>query len=226
MSKVSQIVPWIIITILICIVIALILYNVFIAKQICDEECRLAQYEKGKADGQKQSIILLNQYNNKQVKVSDEIENSKSIDKAQERDIRVLQDPLYPPVNRSESSVYNMTRTAIDQKKLYVQSANYNDSFRLVGYLTSNDERKDSGGNSWKMFARQIYSNKSEFYLMPTNNNYDIKIPITDDIIASGYRLRDIYDIPSTIRFNTPLLNISEYTFIELPRNNLDGIRV
>jgi len=135
-----------------------------------------------------------------------------------ERDYRVLEDPLYPPLNRTDRLTYE-TRV----RKLSVRDPSSFDTYRLVGYLTCKDtSQKDAGGNSWKLMARQKDRNEAEFYLIPTNNNFDVKIPITPDTLARGQsRLRDVYSIPSQLMFSSPLLNTVPYDFIELPKSSL-----
>lgn len=119
-----------------------------------------------------------------------------------DRDIRVLNDPLYPPLNRMVSSPHY-------------------DTFRLIGYLKSSCEtERDVGGNTWKLFGRMKDRRAGEFYISPANTTDDIKIPLTSDVIL-GQRLSDIDTIPSELMFKSPLLNKCHYLFIELPRGHL-----
>lgn len=153
------------------------------------------------------------------VAVSQPSLSSSQVGNSDVRDRRVLADPLYPPLNRAESSVHNSVVQAIDAKQLYSNSRQFTDRYRLVGYLTNNDDKKDSGGNTWKLMARQKDRNRSEFYLVPSNNNYDMKIMVTDDIVK-GDKLRDIYTIPKQLSFSSPLLNETPYEVTELPMND------
>lgn len=123
------------------------------------------------------------------------------------RDIRVLNDPLYPPLNRMVSTPYY-------------------DTFRLVGYLKSScDNERDAGGNTWKLFGRMKDRRMGEFYISPANTNDDIKIPLTSDVMM-GPRLSDIDTIPNELMFKSPLLNLCHYIFIELPRGQLDSMYI
>lgn len=140
------------------------------------------------------------------------------------RDYKVLNDPLYPPLNRTDAVTHTMLETNIQNRNMYVPTNDTHDSFRLVGYLVNKDSEQDAGGNRWKLLARQKDRNTSEFYLVPSNNNYDIKIAVTADIVI-GERLRDIYTIPSTISFKSPLLNPSPYEFVEIPKSDLTTSR-
>jgi len=135
------------------------------------------------------------------------------------RDYRVLNDELFPPINRSDTNNHTELTNNIINRSMYIKTNNVNDTFRLVGYVTNNSEEKDTGNNNWKLFARQKDRHSSEFYMTPTNNNNDVKISITDDIIL-GNKLRDMYAIPNIISFNSPMLNTSPYQVVEIPRND------
>lgn len=127
-------------------------------------------------------------------------------------------------------------KEAVDQRAMYVPTrmgGGTGDSYRMVGYLTSKPGsdsetggdgavKKDAGDGSWKVFARQTDRNgRADFYIMPTNNNYDVKIPLNDDTLLSGYRVKNIDDIPQEIRFKTPLMNDGAYVFTEIPKGDL-----
>lgn len=136
------------------------------------------------------------------------------------RDRRVLNDPLYPALNRSEFNTHQGITDKIKSKALYNNTQEFTDRYRLVGYVTSQDnEKKDSGGNVWKLMARQKDRNRADFYMIPSNNNYDMKVMLTDDMIV-GEKLRDVYTIPKQLTFKTPLLNDTAYEVTELPMND------
>lgn len=130
------------------------------------------------------------------------------------RDQRVLHDQLYPPLNRIDAQTHQAMNFQVANRNMYVPLNDIGDSYRLVGYLTSDEEQQDKGGNSWKLFARQKDRHTSDFYIIPANRNYDIKIPIKDNTVV-GTRLRDVYTIPNAITFNSPFLHKTPYTFIE-----------
>ena len=144
----------------------------------------------------------------------------KNIIDVETRDRKVVDDQLYPPLNRSDSKTHSDLVKNINNRNMYIQTNNMNDKYRLVGYVTNNAEEKDVGNNNWKLFARQKDRNISDFYMKPTDNNNDIKVPITDDIVV-GDRLRDIYNIPRQITFNSPLFNKTPYNIIEIPKADL-----
>ena len=95
----------------------------------------------------------------------------------------------------SDNNTHTDLANNIVNRSMYINTNNVNDTFRLVGYVTSTDSKRDAGNNSWKLFGRQKDRHFSEFYMSPTNNNNDVKIFLTDNIIV-GDRVRDIYAIP------------------------------
>lgn len=136
------------------------------------------------------------------------------------RDRRVLNDQLYPPLNRTDNRTHTNLTNNINRRNMYVNTNDIRDTYRLIGYVTNNAEEKDTGNNNWKLFARQKDRHFSDFYLKPTDNNNDIKVTITDNIVVGG-RLRDIYDIPKSITFNSPMLNKEPYDIVEVPKADL-----
>jgi hypothetical protein len=139
----------------------------------------------------------------------------------QQRDYRVLADPLYPPLNRTDADTHTSLQYNIANRTMNIPTQDHNDTFRLVGYLTNKDDiKQDVGGNTWKLFARQKDRHTSDFYMVPANKNYDVKIHIKDDMIQ-GERLRDLYTIPNTVTFKSSMLNDTPYEFIEIPKSDL-----
>lgn len=136
------------------------------------------------------------------------------------RDRKVLNDPLYPALNRSEFDVHNSVVEQIQKKNLYNTTQEFTDRYRLVAYVTNQESgNKDSGGNVWKLMARQKNKNQGEFFMIPANNNYDMKIMLNNEMLV-GEKLRDIYTIPKQLSFKTPLLNESPYEVSEIPMND------
>ena len=136
------------------------------------------------------------------------------------RDRKVLEDDLYPPLNRGDTRSHTNLANNINRRRMYVNTQETGDTFRLVAYLTSTSDEKDSGNNNWKLFARQKDRHFSEFYMIPTDNTNDLKISINNDNVV-GHRLRDVYDIPQQLTFNSPLLNKEPYDVVEVPKADL-----
>lgn len=133
-----------------------------------------------------------------------------------ERDYRVLHDPLYPALDRTRVGNYN----AIYNRNFNLPTQHTDDSYRLVGYLVNNH----STTSTWKLFGRLLDRHRGDFYMMPSNGN-DIKVPITNDMIVGREKLTDFYTIPNTLTFVSPLLEASPYTFVPLPRSDLQDMR-
>ena len=138
------------------------------------------------------------------------------------RDRKVVSDKLYPPLNRTDNKTHEELVKNINTRGMYIQTNDINDKYRLVAYVTNNSEERDAGNNNWKLFARQKDRNISDFYMKPTDNNNDMKVPITDDIVI-GDRLRDIYNIPKQLTLNSPLFNKNPYNVVEIPKADLSN---
>jgi hypothetical protein len=138
------------------------------------------------------------------------------------RDRKVVSDQLYPPLNRTDNKTHEELVKNINTRGMYIQTNDINDKYRLVAYVTNNSEERDAGNNNWKLFARQKDRNISDFYMKPTDNNNDMKVPITDDIVI-GDRLRDIYNIPKQLTLNSPLFNKNPYNVVEIPKADLSN---
>tara|TARA_B000000475_G_scaffold165508_1_gene133204 strand:+ start:5461 stop:6105 length:645 start_codon:yes stop_codon:yes gene_type:complete len=167
--------------------------------------------------------LTIDQYNNLLSNTTQIIPESQPIyDKTDtiKRDHKVLDDDLYPPLNRSDTNTHTQLANNIINRNMYVKTNNIDDTFRLVGYVTNNATETDNGNNSWKLFGRQKDRHSSEFYMTPTNSNNDLKIPLTRDIIVND-KLDDIYSIPNTLTFNSPLLNKEPYNVVEVPKADL-----
>jgi hypothetical protein len=141
-----------------------------------------------------------------------------------ERDYRVLYDPLFPPTNRSDTATHAALSDMVRRGGLYSSSdpRAQRDTYRLVAYVVNrSDPNRDVGGNTWKLFARERDRNRSEFYMSPSLYNTDLKIPVTDDMIAGNEKLRDVYSIPPELSFKSGLLNETPYEVVELPKLDL-----
>lgn len=154
--------------------------------------------------------------------ITTQIVQKEVVNEAQVRDRRVLNDPLYPSLNRTDTQTFNAVTREVRNGNLYQNQRGSGDEFRIVGYLSNNQEKRDSGGNQWKLFARMRDNNQGEFYIIPVNNNYDMKIPLTTEVIV-GERLRDVYSIPNELRFKSSLLNDGVYEFVELPKTDFNS---
>lgn len=133
-----------------------------------------------------------------------------------QRDRMVLQDPLYPPYNRSTTAnTYNYATNLIP-----FTSRDNSDGFRLVGYLVDQEDRSDT----WKLFAREKYrGGRSEFYVSPSNRENDVKVFLSNDNVVGQQKFRDIYDIPDQVSINHPMFSNHSYTVVELPKSDFSS---
>ena len=134
-----------------------------------------------------------------------------------ERDRRVNSDPMYPPLGRGASLVTQATRDSPIVRQ-HIYSNPPTDSYRLVGYMVSDESSGSLGDNSWKLYAKDSATNRnrSEFYAASTNKNIDMKIMITNDMIVGSDKLRDIYSIPEQITIKHPMFSSSSYQIVQL----------
>lgn len=114
------------------------------------------------------------------------------------RDRAVLNDKLYPPLNRSPLQKH--------------------DNYRLIGYLVGDESANDS----WQLYGRQVYNNRGQFYVIPTDRNSDIKIALDEDIMY-GTRLRDVDNLPSSIQLDHPMFTSKTYNVIENKRADFNS---
>lgn len=61
---------------------------------------------------------------------------------------------------------------------------------------------------------------QGEYYIIPVDNNLDLKIPLTQDVVV-GERLRDIYNLPQEMKFKSPMLKSSTYIMTEIPKGEI-----
>lgn len=136
-------------------------------------------------------------------------------ERADKRDALVLNDPLYPPLNRDHTMRVNHY---IDNTRLHSERTrpDSSDAFRLVGYMVSSEDANDS----WKLFARDTGRGRASFYAIPSNKNNDIKVPLNQDNVVGPEKLRDIYDIPNHLVIQHPLFQNRSYNIIELDKSD------
>lgn len=178
--------------------------------------------EKNTENKEDKICMSVREYNKINNKVN--TQNLRETDSVANRDIKVVSDPLYPPLNREDAGNFNAVRKEVEQHNMYVSLNDINDSYRLLGYLTySEPEPIDKGGNSWQLFGRMKNRNNADFYIISTNNNYNMKIPLTSEIMNN--KRFDLYNIPTEMQFNYPMLNRGIYNFLEIPKTDYSSSR-
>ena len=129
------------------------------------------------------------------------------------RDIQVVQNPLYPPLNRNST---DLTSQFLNQPRLQPSREN-NDMFRLVGYLVNNENQD----KSWKLFAREKLRNQYEYYVAPSDKTQDIKIFLNNDVVKPS--LRDLNNLPDEVTIHHPMFEREPYTVIKLPLSDFSS---
>ena len=144
-----------------------------------------------------------------------------STDIVEERDVRVLNDLLYPPLTRTERPTIDLVLRHAPEFNMPTRDSN--DTYRAIAYvINTNKSNIDMGGNSWILFGRQLYkgSSRGEFYMLPVNDTLGRMKVFLQDSMMSGEKIRDIYSLPTTITFNSPFFTEDVYTISEMPKTN------
>lgn len=115
------------------------------------------------------------------------------------RDAMVVNDPLYPPLNRS--------------------SVEPLDNYRLLGYLVG----EESVSDSWQLYGRKVNNTRSQFYARPTDRNIDMKIQIEDNMMPPRDRIRDLDNLPDSVVLDHPLFTSGTYKVTENPRTEYNS---
>jgi hypothetical protein len=218
--KFSQYIPYIIIiiTLIISIIITYAIYYYYSSDTQVTPEAKHKDKDKVCLSIEDYNTLLLSNKNTSAATAA--TATTATTQDTIARDRRVLNDQLYPPLNRSDNQTHTNLANNINKRNMYVSTNDVRDTYRLVGYVTNSSDEKDTGNNNWKLFARQKDRNTSDFYMKPTDNNNDIKVTVSDEIVVGG-RLRDVYDIPRKITFNSPMLNKEPYDVVEVPKADL-----
>ena len=138
------------------------------------------------------------------------------------RDNRVLQDPLYPPVSRQDVAGTVRLMEEPRLQPISKTSLYESDRYRLVGYLINPTDKTDV----WKLFARDRDGGRRAdglFYVTSANKNVDLKIPLTSEMI-DGRPLRDLYDLPESVKIKHPMFAQVPYTIAALPNSDLQDM--
>jgi hypothetical protein len=137
-------------------------------------------------------------------------------DKVQMRDERVLYDPLYPPLNRSNTETTARYIASIRP----TATRDTSDTYRIVGYLVDEEDKNET----WKLYAREQHrGGRADFYATPANRNFDVKVSLDNNVITSKDKFRDMYSIPDQVRINHPMFSQSSYKVVELPKTDFNS---
>jgi len=125
------------------------------------------------------------------------------------RDYRVLSDPLYPPEQRSDSGSYNMSPNA-NNGYFRFPTRGYPPPYQLKGYLVDTS----NSANILSLFGRPKYPGSTEFQYYVSKkdvNNNEIKIDIDNK--------REIFN--NDIVVIKKAIFTGEYKFVELKMEDL-----
>ena len=126
------------------LLIMIIIYLVYITANI--------NTNKVKNESNDKVCMTISEFNNFK-KVNSPI-NKIDTEDTIERDRKVLDDDLFPPLNRGDTKSHTNLSNSISKRQFYVNTQETGDTFRLVAYVSSTSDTKDSGNNNWKLFAR------------------------------------------------------------------------
>lgn len=139
---------------------------------------------------------------------------SHETDPVTERDVRVLHDEFYPPLNRMDAD------TMRNMNIYPVASRGSNDTYRLVGYLVDETDKNEV----WKLFARQQYTGgRSEFYASPANRNFEMKVTLDNNVVTSSEKFRDLYTMPDWVTISHPMFSRNQYKVIQLNQSDFSS---
>lgn len=130
------------------------------------------------------------------------------------RDMAVVSNPLYPPLDRQSRPLADEYLRYKEAGIFDIPTRNGSDTYRLMGYLINSTNKNDK----WNIYGKQRHSGSSHgnFYAtQQCNNNTCTKIELTKDILINE-RLNDFYNLPSTLTFNSPLFGTDPYDVVQL----------
>lgn len=165
------------------------------------------------------------EYLKEMIKLSEgEIKKNQKLDifnKIKQRDERVINDPLYPPYNRMNTSNTTDYLRMVNSGIINNYDLKNNDTYRIIAYLVNTVDKNDV----WQLFGREKYarSNIGDFYIVSINknsNDNNIKLPLTDEIMTGKEKIKHIYSLPKYVSFKSSLLSNSPYEIIELKNSS------
>jgi hypothetical protein len=140
--------------------------------------------------------------------------NNTQIDPVALRDNRVLNDPLYPVINRTDRPTYDQLALYLSNRTIATRGNS--DTFRQVGITVANDDKR----TKYLLMGRSIHGRPDgEFYLVEVNSNNMMKIPLVDK--SNRQLIKDIYNIPETLDINYGVLAGTTLTIQEIKTADL-----
>ena len=161
------------------------------------------------------NIILSEELDKKINKLNKLIDNSNNINKdiVNNRDINVIENPLYPLYGRTERPIIDMLMA---NNMINVRTRGSDDTYHPVGYAKDNSSNK-----IYYLMGRQRYrgSSQGDFYLISTDTTDRLKINLLDK--SGNQIIRDIYNLPNTIKINSGIFAGKTFEIEELKNTDL-----
>ena len=158
----------------------------------------------------------LNQLKNKLAEnnlvIYNELNNNFDTDKINSRDVRVVNDKLYPILNRVEKPIIN----SIIDNQINSLRRHSPDTFRPMALVKERNTH-----DVYYLMGRQKYrgSNRGEFYLVSPNFNKGTKIPLNDE--PNDRPIKDYYALPTDFKINNGIFTGMTFDVQELKNGDL-----
>jgi len=158
--------------------------------------------EQGKNISNDELKVIIKQ----QVQPSDNIDN---------RDFKVIEDKLYPLLNRTERPIAD----SIYNNPYFNYPTRWNqDNFRAMAIV-----RNIQNNDVYYLMGRQKYSgsNQGEFYLISPDRDKGLKIPLSSD--PSDRVIKDYYSLPDEITIKSGVFQGMTFKVQELKNSDLSS---
>lgn len=135
-----------------------------------------------------------------------------------QRDVNVIDNPLYPILNRAERPISDMILA--NNQFLNFSTRGSPDTYRPMAIAKKVGEVPTE---LYYLMGRQKYqgSSQGEFYLTSMNKDKNIKIPINRD--NTNPRLNDYYNLPTTLEITSGIFANDIFQIQELPTSDLSS---
>lgn len=155
----------------------------------------------------------------------DNINNIKqpTIDSVLDRDRRVINDPLYPIINRSDRPTFDYLIKNPTIKGIMTRYDDNLDTPRPIAIARLNINGFNSTSELYYLFGkrRSRNSSKGEYYLWAPNNNNQIKIPLVDD--RNNPLIKDFDNLPTTLTIKDGIFANATLEIQELKNADLNS---
>lgn len=155
---------------------------------------------------------LKNKLAEKDLIIYNKLNNNFITDTINSRDIRVINDKLYPILNRVEKPIIN----SIVDNRLNSLRRHSPDTFRPMALVKERNTH-----DVYYLMGRQKYrgSNRGEFYLVSPNFNKGTKIPLNDE--PNDRPIKDYYALPTEFKINNGIFTGMTFDVQELKNSDL-----